>query len=174
MNTAVYNAMSMFHLLPVSGWHVPCWWQLHGTHAERGPLAGSSWVNPGAHCSQNWPAKPGGQEQDSTHRAGGKAGSAETTAEVMVTPASCDVSGKEGKGGMSKMLIQIFLWNKRQVQVCVCVCVVLVTVGGLCILLSSRLLAFVAVLSLSPCLIIGFGLCLHFTVRYTHAPTHTH
>lgn len=133
MNTAVYNIMSVLHSLPVSGWHVPWWWQLHGMHADRGPLAGSSRVNPGAHCSQNWPTKPGGQEQDSTHGAGGLAGSVETTAEVMVTPASCDVSGKEGKGGRGlglskkaklKLLIQIFLWiTDRWRSVCACVCV---------------------------------------------------
>ena len=70
---------------------------MHGTHVERDPLLGSSRVNPGAHCSQNWPAKPGGQEQDSTHGAGGLAGPEEMKAEVRVTPASCDVSGEEGR-----------------------------------------------------------------------------
>lgn len=87
----------MSHLLPVSGWQVPCWWQLHGTHVERGPPPGTSRVNPGAHCSQNWPAKPWGQEQDSTHGAGGLAGPEEIKAEVRLTPASCDVSGEEGR-----------------------------------------------------------------------------
>lgn len=96
------NALYIFHLLPVSGWHVPCWWQLHGTHDERGPLPGNSRVNPGAHCSQNWPATPRGQEQVSTHGAGGLAGPEETTAEVMVTPPSCDVSREEGSEKMAK------------------------------------------------------------------------
>lgn len=55
-------------------------------------------MNPLAHCSQNWPVKPGGQEQDSTHGAGGLAGPDEMKAEVRVTPASCDVSGGKGRG----------------------------------------------------------------------------
>lgn len=54
-------------------------------------------MNPGAHRSQNWPIKPRGQEQDSTHGAGGLAGPEEMKAEVRVTPASCDVSGEEGR-----------------------------------------------------------------------------
>lgn len=54
-------------------------------------------MNPWAQRSQNWPAKPGGQEQDSTHGAGGLAGSEEMKAEVRVTPASCDVSRGKGR-----------------------------------------------------------------------------
>ena len=87
----------MSHLLPVSGWQVPCWWQLHGAQVESGPPLGTSQVYPAAQRSQNWPAKPGGQEQDSTHGAGGLDGPEEIRAEVRVTPASCDVSGEEGR-----------------------------------------------------------------------------
>lgn len=50
-------------------------------------------MNPGAHCSQNCPANPGGQEQVSTHGAGGLARSEESEAEVRDTFVSCDVSG---------------------------------------------------------------------------------
>lgn len=88
-----------FRLLPVSGWQDPCWWQLHGTHADRGPLPGSSRVNPAAQRSQNWPAKPGGQEQVSTHGAGGLDRPEEMNAEVRITWASCDVSAEEDRGG---------------------------------------------------------------------------
>lgn len=58
-------------------------------------------MNPGEQRSQNWPAKPGGQEQVSTHGAGGKAGPEEEEegrAEVRVTLASWDVSGEEEEG----------------------------------------------------------------------------
>lgn len=76
---------------------MPCWWQLHGTHVDRGPLPGFSRVNPGAHCSQNCPAKPRGQEQDSTHGAEGPLGLDVREAEDKVTFASCDVSEGEEK-----------------------------------------------------------------------------
>lgn len=84
-----------FYVLPVSGWQVPCWWQLHGTHGDSGPLLGSCRVNPAEHCSQNWPAKPSGQEHNSTHGAAmDPAETEETEAEVRVTLASWDVSRK--------------------------------------------------------------------------------
>lgn len=93
-----------FLYLPVSWWQVPCWWQLHGTQGERGPPPGSCRVKPGAHCSQNWPANPGGQEQDSTHGALGPDNSSEIAAEVKVTLASWDVSGgKEGSTSSTQM-----------------------------------------------------------------------
>lgn len=61
-------------------------------------------MNPGEHCSQNWPAKPGGQEQDSTHGALGLAGPEEMKAEVRVTLASCDVSTEEGREKTGRVL----------------------------------------------------------------------
>ncbi|TNN51020.1 hypothetical protein EYF80_038750 [Liparis tanakae] len=82
------------------------WWRagviaaLHATHGESAPASGSSRVNPAAQRSQNCPANPGGQEQDSTHGAGGAAGGPEERdADVRVTSASADVSagGKTGK-----------------------------------------------------------------------------
>lgn len=180
------NVLYMFHLLPVSGWQDPCWWQLHGTHAESGPLPGTFRVNPGAHCSQNWPAKPRGQEQVSTHGAGWLAGLDEMTAEVRVTPASCDVSGDKREEKMKRaFVIQLMLtevssiliivasevslsfwdicfsleWEAYALSVHVCLCI--------CILFSRRLLTFAKVLSLPPRLITGSTLCLQFTL-YTH------
>ena len=64
---------------------------------ESGPLLGSSRVNPGAHRSQNCPANPGGQEQNSTQGAGGFGGPEEMEAEVRDTSTSCDVSAEEGR-----------------------------------------------------------------------------
>lgn len=101
-------------------------------------------MNPGAHRSQNWPAKPGGQEQDSTHGAGGLAGPRELKAEVRVTSASCDVSGeKEEKRCEESFVIKLMLTKVRSKMIivaseacclgdllfsgirCVCMCVCL-------------------------------------------------
>lgn len=56
---------------PVSGWHVPCWLQSHGTQGEYGPPLGLSRVKPGSHSSQNCPMNPSGQAHSSTQGAGG-------------------------------------------------------------------------------------------------------
>lgn len=162
-----------FNALPVSGWQVPCWWQLHGTQGDRGPLPGCCRVNPGEHCSQNWPAKPGGQEQDSTHGAPGLARPEEMRAEVRVTLASCDVSGVEGWDQRGTVLTKVSgkliittpevswsVWGYLLFPGNVCVCVLGRAVP---ILLSSRSLAFVA--DLSPHSAINATLNAHLHTR---------